>query len=148
MGLGEGIREVVADVGVQNADINTGAITNDKMAGTCGRFFATTITGSATSGYVSLFVCTSAATFFLGILQITAAGTSGDITICNSAGTALIEAKAISAAAATYMSSSAALTARVVEVGAGNSLCALYTTGTATANLRGKLFVGYINTPS
>lgn len=143
-----GIKTLIADVTADTSDLASNCITPAKIASCAGLTFAGVLTGSATSGYVSLVTVTSAVTFYLGIVQVTAAGTSGTVTICDSAGTALVEAINCSAAAATYMNSSAAATAKVVEIAAGSSLSALYSTGTATANFRAKYFASCIATPS
>lgn len=146
MGLGEGIRECVADVGVQTVDINSSAVTNAKLNASVATFYRGTLAGQA-SGYVTLVTVTTAATFFFGIVQVTAVGTSGTCTICNSAGTALVEAINCSAAAATYGNMATAVsTARVLEICAGSTLCALYTTA-ATTGFAAKYFVGCISTP-
>lgn len=148
MGLGEGIRECVADVGVQTVDINSGAVTNAKLNASVGMVFRGTLTGSSTSGYVTLVTVTSNATFFMAMVQVTAAGTSGGVSLVNSGATALVNEIACSAAAANYTNFDTALsTTKIVEVTAGASLCALYTTGTATANFRAKYFVQCISTP-
>ena len=139
MGRDESIRENVADVRVHNADIHPDS----------GCVFAGILTGSATSGYVTLVTVTSAVTFYLGMVQVTAAGTSGGVSLTDSAGTALVNEIACSAAAANYSNFDTALsTTKILEIGAGNSLCALYTTGAATANFRAKYFLQGIATPS
>jgi len=148
MGLKETIRGNVADVYVINSDIASSAgITSDKFAAAAGHTFSGTLISAATSGYISLVTVTSAVSFYFGILQITAAGTSGGISICDSAGTALIEEKPMSSVG-TFMNQSAALVARVLEIAAGDSLCALYTTGTATSGFAAKWFAQCITTPT
>ncbi len=150
MGQYETIRDNVADVYVVNGDIaDTARITNAKLNASAGKMFAGVLTGSATSGYVTLVTVTTAVTFFFGAVQVTAAGTSGGVSLVNSGGTALVNEIACSAAAANYTNFDTALsTTKIVEVTAGASLCALYTTGTATANFRAKYFVQCITTPS
>jgi len=138
MGENESIRENVADVRVYPADLASSG-----MAHT----FTGTLISAATSGYITLVTVTSAVSFYLGVLQITAAGTSGGVSLCDSAGTALIEEKPMSSVG-TFLNQSAALGARVLEIAAGNSLCALYTTGTATSGFAAKWFAQCITTPT
>lgn len=160
MGVNESIRGNVADVYVQTDDIRDCAVTTAKIAdgavsaaklagGSLGQAYAGVLTGSATSGYVTLVTVTSNTTFFFGAVQVTAAGTSGGVSLVNSDAAALVNEIAISDAAANYTNFDTALsTTKIVEVTAGASLYALYTTGTATANFRAKYFVQCIATPS
>lgn len=106
MSMAEGIREVVADVGVQTADINTAAVTTsllgnsavttaklgdlavstaklgnsavttDKLAIEAGKWFTGTFSIAATSTAFTLTM-TSACTIIKAIVQFTAACTGG-----------------------------------------------------------------------
>ena len=148
MGTNEGIRDSVADVYVQTADIKDGVITKAKMAATVGTAYSGTLISAAASGYVTLVTVTSNSTFYFGAVQISAAGTSGGVSLCNSAGTAFINEIAISAAVRTYANFDTAVnTTKLLEITAGASLCALYTTGTATSNFIAKYYVCCVNTP-
>lgn len=148
MGENESIRGNVADVYVHTDDIKDCAVTSAKIAGSAGKVFAGVLTGSATSGYVTLVTVTVASTFYRAIVVVTAAGTSGGVTLEDTASNVLVNAIACSAAAANYTNETALNSALTVDVAAGASLCALYTTGTATANFRAHYILSYITTPS
>jgi len=139
MGVNESIRENVADVRVHPADLHASV----------GHSFAGTLTSAAASGYVTLVTVTSASTFFFGAVQVTAAGGSGGVSLTDIAGTALVNEIAISAAAANYTNFDTALsTTKILEIAAGGSLVALYTTGTDTTGFRAKWFAQCITTPT
>jgi hypothetical protein len=148
MGTNEGIRDSVADVYVQTADIKDGVITKAKMAATVGTVHSGTLISASASGYVTLITVTSNATFYFGAVVVTAVGTSGGVSLCNSSGTAFINEIAISAAARNYANFDTAVnTTKILEISAGGTLCALYTTGTATSNFIAKYYVCCVNTP-
>jgi len=150
MGQYETIRGNVADVYVVNDDIATTAeITQDKLAASNGFTFSGTLVSASVSGYVTLVTVTSNTTFFFGAVQVTAAGTSSGVSLTNSAGTgALVNEIKISAAAANYTNFDTALsTTKILEITAGGSLCALYTSSTKTSGFVAKWFVMCTTTP-
>ena len=149
MGINEGIRDSVADVYVQTADIRDGVVTQAKMDATVGSVYSGTLISASASGYVTLITVTSDTTFYFGVVVVTAVGTSGGVSLTNSAGSAnLINEIAISAAARNYANFDTAVnTTKILEITAGGSLCALYTTGTATSNFIAKYYVQCVSTP-
>jgi hypothetical protein len=101
MGINEGIRDSVADVYVQTADIRTGVITYDKLASntilpeqlskTIGHIFRAScpaLTAASTAFYS--FTCTSGVTIVDAVFIITAAGSTGDLTLKTTTGVTMI----------------------------------------------------------
>lgn len=143
MGMGEGIRECVADVAVQAADINTGIITFDKLAtntitpekmsksiGHIFRAACPATTAASTNFYT--FTCTAAVTFTYAQFIITAAGTTGDLTLETTAAVTMI-ANFVSTSTTTVYTSTAH-----ASVSAGGSLslaCTASKTNDAVGNI-------------
>lgn len=170
MGLGEGIRECVADVGVQTADINSAAVTTakiadanvttakiadgnvtaDKIAVAVAKTVGKVVGSTAGTTVAETWVCTSACTVLSVVLQITAAmSVDGTVLVQNTAASAIVLPSRSATAAGTLRTETAtALEAAVpvVELTAGQGL--EVTASGNTDKLKGKLFVTYIATPS
>lgn len=173
MGLNEGIHDTISDeIYVQTDDIRVCAVTTDclkdsavttaKLAGgtiattnispAAGHTFTVAITGGGTvSSRTTLFLATASITVFWAGLYITAVGTSGTVTIEGTASDALLvgyEGSGSVSAPECITNVTAAGTCRCLDVTAGNSIVAKYTTGSTTAAIRGKFVMQYITTPT
>ena len=146
MGLGESIRDHVADVGVQTGDINSAAVTTAKLGVDTGKW----LTGSWISGTTTVLSAGTAAFTVLEVyIQVTAAD-SGLVTlktgstaifgcsttaafVCSSHGVALAAAAAVLIATASNTS--------IQDVAAGGDLVI-----TASNSTAGKYYIHYIAT--
>jgi len=156
MSMAEGIREVVADVGVQTADINTAAVTTsllgnsavttDKLAIEAGKWFTGTFSIAATSTAFTLTM-TSACTIIKAIVQFTAACTSGRSFDLEDSGALTILAGRIVSTLATHVGpqESAVSGERTLSLAAGAELRGIYNAAVATAG--GTYYINYIATP-
>ena len=147
MSLGDGLRDVVADVGVQTEDINSAQVTTPKLGLDVGRW----ATGSFDSSGVT-WAGTAAFTVLCGIIQVTAAA-AGFITMGSTADADAVFA-CTSTVATTYQSGAGAValngavnvvTAQntgIPNIPAGDSLQI-----SAGDSVAGKYFFLYIETP-
>lgn len=159
MGLGDGIRELVADVGVQTEDINSaavtaskiadGAVTDDKLTQAVGKWSGVAFVAGGTTAVVT-WTGTAACTVLNTIVQITTACTANEtLTVQNTAKSSIILAAVSGTAIKTIRNTVATAlgdNSPVVVLAAGESLEV-----TASANsdeCAGKLFVEYVATPS
>lgn len=157
MGLGEGIRECVADVGVQTNDINTAAVTADKiadgtitakkMAGDVARWTKCIVQGTG-GQTVGKWTVSSSVTVLSVILNITTPTTAdATVSVKNTAGgTVILPARSCTAAGTRYTTQSTALEnpPPVCPLTAGQSLIVASTL--ATDKLAGTCYILYIPT--
>ena len=148
MGLGEKLREVVADVGVNTTDINTAAVTLPKIDLTVGKWASGTFVSGTTT-----WTGTAAFTVLQGMISVTAAA-AGLVTMGTTADADAVFA-CTSTVATTYASGSGlvALNATVNVVTAQNTgMPEISAAGSviisAAASVVGKYFFLYITTPT
>lgn len=147
MGLGDALREVVADCGVQTGDINSAQVTPEKIHLDVGRW----ATGSFVSG-TTTWTGTAAFTVLQAMIQVTAAA-AGFITVGTTADADAIFA-CTSTLATTFASGAGlvALNAAVNVVTAQNTGIPDISAGgsviiSAEDSVAGKYFFLYIATP-
>lgn len=153
MGLGEGIRECVADVGVQTNDINTAAITSKKINCSAGRW-SSGVMSTAGLTVAFTFQATTAVTITECIVQITAASSAGFIGPCGTAGAAFYTASITLATTYRNMFLTCAVgtvsagSCIVIELSAGGTFNGAISGANTANSLRGKYFIHYITTPT
>jgi hypothetical protein len=148
MGLGDGIRDLVADVGVQTADINSAAVTEPKIALSVGKWAAGTFVSGTTT-----WTGTAAFTVLQGMIRITAA--AAGIAYMGTTADADAVFACTSTLASTYASGAGliALNAVVNVVTAQNTgMPEISAAGSvlicAAASVAGKYYFAYITTPT
>ncbi len=147
MGLGDGIRELVADVGVQTADINTAAVTASKLASDQARWAKLTIAGTGVTACGSWTVSSSVTV--LGVIASITTPTTADATVTvqdTAKSTIIMPARSCTAACTRYTTQSTALenAPPLCPLTAGESL--EVTSSIATDKLAGTLYIMYIPT--
>lgn len=150
MGLGDGLRESVADAGVQTADINSAAVTSAKLNNDAGKWFTGIFSALGTTVAFTV-ACTSAVTIIEAIVEITAAhSTSGVLVVQNTGKTSiLIPANPTSTARTISSHNVTALTSAkfpVIELAAGESVEG--TCNPLSSTIAGKYYIHYITTPT
>jgi len=147
MGLGDGIRELVADVGVQTSDINTAAVTADKMAIDQPRWAKLTVQGGGTTACGSWTVSSSVTVLSVVLVIATATTADATVTVQDTAkGTIVMPARSCTAAGTRSSFQSTALENHppVCPLTAGESL--EVTSSIATDKLAGVCYIQYIPT--
>jgi hypothetical protein len=142
-----GIKELVADVDVVAADIQSGAITAEKMASDQARWGKLTIQGVGTTS-CGTWTCTSAVTVLRVIGNVTtAASADGTVTVQDTAKSTIVCPARSSTAATTLRTECATAlenTPPVCPLAAGKSL--EVTNSVNTDKLAGTLYIEYIPT--
>jgi hypothetical protein len=148
MGLGDGIREVLADVGVQTEDINSSAVTMTKLNNDAGKWFTGIFSGLGTTVAFTI-ACTAAVTIVECIIEITAAhSTSGLFAVQNTAKTSILiaaEPTSTTRTISSHNTTAVASTGAVIELADGESVEG--TCNPLSSTIAGKYYLHYIETP-
>lgn len=149
MSLGEGVREVVADVGIQTADINSAAVTSAKLNNDAGKFFTGTFLGDGTTAAFTI-ACTAAVTLLSGWVQITTEHSAAStFRIGDSAASAVFLTSPQCSTTRTITShnlTAVGSTNPVTNIVAGENIKA--TMSVLSDEIAGTYFINYITTPT
>jgi uncharacterized cupin superfamily protein len=149
MGLGDGLREVVADVGVQTGDINTAAVTSSKINNDAGKFFTGTFAGGGDTVAFTI-ACTAAVTLLSGWVQITTEHSAAStFRVGDSAASAVFLTSPQCSTTRTITShhlTAAGSTNPVTNIVAGEDIKA--TMSVLSDEIAGTYFINYIETPT
>lgn len=152
MGLGEAIRDLVADVGVNTNDINTGAVTQAKLNNSAGKWFTGTFAAGGDTVAFTVLVSSTITVLDAIVVVSTEHSAAATFTVQNTAKSSILISAIPCSTARTIRiggTETAAITAVrgvALELVSGQSI-----EGTLSAlsdEVAGNYFLYYITTPS